>query len=211
MAAVLPTSREEHARFSPDPLRCPIAQRYFLDGPDITAVKSPIPDYPHRDCPSPIISSAPSSIPSSPDLSQLAAHHFPPSPATLSSLSLNANDEPDEESVLPPYDALDRARTDDCASECSTRSSADIQRWRRQAPAADDHYIEEEPSRHVDYLSHEWKEEDIWASWRYVTGRRSVYDNGVRLENASWRTWAKMRLELGTVSPEALNWSVPPP
>ncbi|PLB48565.1 hypothetical protein P170DRAFT_359333 [Aspergillus steynii IBT 23096] len=206
MTAVLSTSREEHARFSPDPLRCPIAQRYFLDGPDITSVKSPIPEYPQRDCPSPIISSAPSSVPSSPDLAQSTAHHIPPSPTTLSSLSLNANDEQDEESVLLSDGTIDCVQKGDCSSECSARSLADIQRWRLQTPAADDHSIEEEPSRHVDYLSHEWKEEDIWASWRYVTGRRRVYDNGVRLENASWRTWAKMRLELGTVSPEALNW-----
>jgi hypothetical protein len=29
-----------------------------------------------------------------------------------------------------------------------------------------------------------------------------------RLENASWRTWAKQRNKLKTISPETLNWSV---
>lgn len=72
--------------------------------------------------------------------------------------------------------------------------------------AVDDISVEEEPSRHVDYLSHQWPEEDIWASWRYVTGRKAIYSNGVRLENASWRTWAKVKHSLGTVAPEKLNW-----
>ncbi|PWN20008.1 hypothetical protein BCV69DRAFT_215877 [Microstroma glucosiphilum] len=30
--------------------------------------------------------------------------------------------------------------------------------------------------------------------------------NGVRLENASWRTWAKQRGNLKTINPETLNW-----
>lgn len=70
----------------------------------------------------------------------------------------------------------------------------------------DDISVEEEPSRHVDYLSHKWSEEDIWASWRYVTARKTIYSNGVRLENASWRTWAKAKYSLGTIAPETLNW-----
>ena len=70
----------------------------------------------------------------------------------------------------------------------------------------DDQEIEKEPTRHVDYLAHEWKLEDIWASWRYVVARRKVYSNSVRLENASWRTWAKAKDNLRTVSPESLNW-----
>ncbi|EPS40910.1 hypothetical protein H072_5179 [Dactylellina haptotyla CBS 200.50] len=72
--------------------------------------------------------------------------------------------------------------------------------------AIDDITLQEEPSRHVDYLSHNWKEEDIWASWRYMIGKRKVYDNAARLENASWRTWMKAKNNLKTVSPEKLNW-----
>lgn len=75
-----------------------------------------------------------------------------------------------------------------------------------EAPAADDTSLEDEPSRHVDYLSHDWKEDDIWSSWRYVIRWRSKYSNGVRLENASWRIWAKTRGKLGTISPESLHW-----
>ena len=72
----------------------------------------------------------------------------------------------------------------------------------------DDNSIENEPSRHVDYLSHDWREEDIWTSWRYVITRRNIYSNGTRLENASWRTWAKLKYGLRTVTPESLNWCV---
>ncbi|KAI9885532.1 MAG: Translation machinery-associated protein 22 [Watsoniomyces obsoletus] len=72
--------------------------------------------------------------------------------------------------------------------------------------AEDDIAVCEEPSRHVDYLSHDWTEEDIWASWRHVVSRRRVYGNVPRLENASWRTWGKIKYRLRTVSPEKLNW-----
>ena len=70
----------------------------------------------------------------------------------------------------------------------------------------DDQAIEPEPTRHVDYLAHEWKEEDIWSSWSYIVHRRKIINNSVRLENASWRTWTKAQNNLKTVSPEALNW-----
>ena len=77
---------------------------------------------------------------------------------------------------------------------------------RTQPTAGDDSAIESEPTRHVDYLSHNWKEEDIWSSWRHIVSKRNVYSNSPRLENASWRTWAKSKYRLKTVSPERLNW-----
>ncbi|KAF1931999.1 uncharacterized protein M421DRAFT_416728 [Didymella exigua CBS 183.55] len=70
----------------------------------------------------------------------------------------------------------------------------------------DDTAVRKEPSRHVDYLSYEWQEEDIWSSWRHIVEHRSVYGERSRLENASWRTWAKAQFKLKTVSPETLNW-----
>lgn len=73
----------------------------------------------------------------------------------------------------------------------------------------DDTALRKEPSHHVDYLSYEWREEDIWSSWRHIVEHRSVYGERSRLENASWRTWAKSQFKLKTVSPETLNWSVP--
>ena len=73
---------------------------------------------------------------------------------------------------------------------------------------ADDIDARQEPSRQVDYLSHEWKEEDIWSSWRHIVTRRKHYGEQSRLENASWRTWAKQKYRLRTISPETLNWLV---
>lgn len=58
----------------------------------------------------------------------------------------------------------------------------------------------------VDYLSHEWREEDVWHSWRRMTRQKNELSNGARLENASWRTWWKQRNGLQTVNPETLNW-----
>ena len=74
--------------------------------------------------------------------------------------------------------------------------------------AEDDIAIRAQPSRHVDYLSHNWREEDIWSSWKHIVARRGDYSNAARLENASWRTWMKSKNNLSTVSPETLNWFV---
>lgn len=75
-----------------------------------------------------------------------------------------------------------------------------------QQPTHDDSDVHYEPSRHVDYLSHDWKESDISSSWRYIVLRRKEVANSARLENASWRTWAKAKYNLKTVSPESVNW-----
>lgn len=187
MTVVLP--RDKNSHFSSGPMRCPTAQRYFLEDTGV-ASKSPMRD----DCPSPVASTL-SSIPPSPNFPP-ALHQFPYTPTTLSSLSLE-----DEELVLPSYDTEPAGPKKSLAEWFSHPSPRAVQN-----PAADDTSIEEEPSRHVDYLSHEWREEDIWASWRYVTARKNSYSNGVRLENASWRTWAKAKHNLGTISPETLNW-----
>lgn len=71
----------------------------------------------------------------------------------------------------------------------------------------DDTDLTAEPSRHVDYLSHQWDVSDIWKSWRYVISKRRDVANAARLENASWRTWAQRRSNLKTISPEVVNWS----
>jgi hypothetical protein len=74
--------------------------------------------------------------------------------------------------------------------------------------AEDDSVVQPLPSRHVDYLSHHWIEEDIWMSWKLIVSKRHAYANTARLENASWRAWKKLKDKLKTVSPESLNWSV---
>ena len=73
---------------------------------------------------------------------------------------------------------------------------------------ADDTALSDLPRGQVDYLSHEWREEDVWRSWRNMTRQKNEIANGMRLENASWRTWWKQRNKLKTVTPEKLNWSV---
>ena len=72
----------------------------------------------------------------------------------------------------------------------------------------DDSAVKAEPTRHVDYLSHSWKEEDLWSSWRHVVAKRKTYGEISRLENAAWRTWGKSQYGLRTVSPVELNWCV---
>ncbi|KAF9565885.1 hypothetical protein CPC08DRAFT_604178, partial [Agrocybe pediades] len=70
----------------------------------------------------------------------------------------------------------------------------------------DDSALTTLPRGQVDYLSHDWQEEDVWRSWRNMTKQKNEIANGVRLENASWRTWWKQRNKLKTISPETLNW-----
>ncbi|KAI9492023.1 hypothetical protein BDB00DRAFT_930085 [Zychaea mexicana] len=62
------------------------------------------------------------------------------------------------------------------------------------------------PEMCVDYLSYRFDEMDLAASWRVMTKQKKDIVNGLRLENASWRTWAKHKYRLSTVSPETLNW-----
>ncbi|KAF9766258.1 hypothetical protein IL306_001359 [Fusarium sp. DS 682] len=66
--------------------------------------------------------------------------------------------------------------------------------------------IDAQPWRNIDYLSHNWKEEEILLSWKYITTRRGEDPNSARLENACWRTWTKYKNNLKTVSPKTLNW-----
>ncbi|WZH40860.1 hypothetical protein QYS62_001798 [Fusarium acuminatum] len=76
----------------------------------------------------------------------------------------------------------------------------------RSEHTKDDMAVCRSPSRQVDYLTHNWREEDIWFSWRYIVMRRGVLPNSIRLENAIWRTWVKAKNNLKTISPETLNW-----
>ncbi|KAM0474586.1 hypothetical protein ACHAPX_007530 [Trichoderma viride] len=70
----------------------------------------------------------------------------------------------------------------------------------------DDTAASNRPRQNEDYLSHDWKREDIWSSWRYITSNRNQFGNSTRLENASWRNWMKVKDNLKTISPAELNW-----
>jgi len=99
------------------------------------------------------------------------------------------------------------------SSESATEQDSSESTSRPETPevadhADDDTAVTSRPSRQVDYLSHNWREEDIWTSWRYIVNRRSEVTNSARLENASWRTWMKAKNNLKTISPESLNWYV---
>lgn len=116
--------------------------------------------------------------------------------------------DPLEELEPPPspknghsYTASPDNEDDSCAT--SRPLSPDV-----RERAEDDTAVRTQPTRHVDYLSYNWTEEEIWLSWRYIVSRGKDYSNAVRLENAAWRTWLKKKNNLRTVSPETLNWYV---
>ena len=171
-----------------------------------------------------------SSAPSSPCFAQPEYSNQPSYTSTpSSSLSLEEQCNTDEEDItFPSYEDEDE---DDNAQELeqdleshtspelivshSTRSPPSDSfpttpcrpdNLDRQLIAGDDSALRREPTRHVDFLSHNWKEEDIWSSWRHVVAKRRVYSNCSRLENALWRSWTKSKYRLMTVSPEKLNW-----
>ena len=170
--------------------------------------------------------SLPSSAPSSPRLTAPEFSNQPSYTSTpSSSLSLDEQCETEEEDIVFPLyddggyyeelavveppsspespgpDVVTKSASDSALAEPAHPRNSDA-----RPTAGDDSAIENEPTRHVDYLSHSWREEDIWASWRHIMAKKKVYSNGARLENASWRTWAKSKYQLKTVSPETLNW-----
>lgn len=167
-----------------------------------------------------------SSGPSSPRTVQAdsTAPSFSSTPA--SSLSLNNyNIENDEDQIVFPsyddvgyYDHVEDLEppasprgTGGSFTVSSTSNSTSTNISRADSPepvehAEDDTAIRTQPSRHVDYLSHNWREEDIWSSWKHIVATKGQYSNSARLENASWRTWMKAKNKLRTVSPETLDW-----
>lgn len=113
-----------------------------------------------------------------------------------------------EELEPPPSPKNGHSYTASPDSEASDDTSRPLSPDILQHHAEDDTAVRAQPTRHVDYLSHSWSEEEIWLSWRYITSRRDEYANGIRLENAAWRTWLKKKNNLKTITPETLNWYV---
>lgn len=158
----------------------------------------------------------------SPSLSSSQTSSVQSTPA--SSLSLETKFDGDDSSsddeglVFPAYCAAEKYSNDsDTDAPPSSPIHTTIDPSISEAPAStpdplpiseDDTAVRPGPSQHVDYLSHDWKEEDIWSSWRHIVEHRRVYGERSRLENASWRTWAKTQFKLKTTSPESLNWWV---
>jgi hypothetical protein len=143
--------------------------------------------------------SPPPSTIEQPDNSDISP--FPPHDHTISSQTPTPEPIEDEYEEEEDYDELEddvdsSSLKPSSASAVSPHISDDI--WTERGPA---------PSRQVDYLSHDWQEPDIWSSWRYIRKEKAGYpQNAARLENASWRTWAKSKYKLKTITPETLNW-----
>ena len=146
-------------------------------------------------------------------------------PACRSSLEFRCkHDEEDEDQLQFPsyndvgyYDQTEDLglpacpRTGDSYTLSLTSSSTPTNVSQPESPdqhAADDTAVRKQPLRHVDYLSYNWREEDIWLTRKHIISERKAYGNSVRLENASWRTWTKSRNKLETVSAESLSWFV---
>lgn len=175
--------------------------------------------YPSR-LPSSDSSSATSSPTIAPEFSAQQSHSSTP----FSSFSLNGNGCEDDDNYFPSYDsggyyeqtpfpepqaAVEQVQIEPIELARPYPSASALSRSYLYDPVqttGDDMAVRTEPTRHVDYLSHTWREEDMWASWRHVVARRKLYSNSRRLENASWRTWGKFKFRLPTTSPETLNW-----
>lgn len=73
--------------------------------------------------------------------------------------------------------------------------------------AQDDIYIKREVStQSVDFLTYDWKGDELMASWRHAASTRCEFENRERLANASWRTWSKVYYKTKEVPPSSLNW-----
>lgn len=223
MAVVL--NSEENSYFSSGPLRRSHSQPKFMTQPSYSSTPTRSKSSSTFNIHSPS-NSASSSVNSSPRTlpADSSAPSFSSTPASSLSLDANCDDENDEDQIaFPSYDDVGyygqaedlepppSPRTGDSytVSPTSASTSTDASRSDSPAPvehAEDDTAVRIQPSRHVDYLSHNWKEEDIWSSWKHIVSKRGAYNNSARLENASWRTWTKAKNKLKTVSPETLNW-----
>ncbi|KAJ5195526.1 uncharacterized protein N7498_008964 [Penicillium cinerascens] len=71
----------------------------------------------------------------------------------------------------------------------------------------DEEALEEKPLINVDYLSHVWREEDIWVTRRFVLREKSALKNSIRLENALWRTWTQCQQQLNIVPSDRVDWA----
>lgn len=153
-------------------------------------------------------------------------HSTPPSSLSLNPIDFAIEDEENflptyegksfvkDDGQLPPPGTPDELNLNSVPATPDDETETDMSESDPESilnPTSDDIAVKEEPTRQVDYLSHDWREEDIWSSWKHIVSRRKVYGQRSRLENASWRTWAKQKHKLKTVSPETLNWYCDPP
>ncbi|KAM3087464.1 protein phosphatase regulator [Clarireedia jacksonii] len=224
MAVVL--NSEENDYFSSSPLRRSHSQSSFVTQNSSFAKSLSRPSTAKY---KPMISpsnSITSTAPSSPRTlhADSSAPSYSSTPASSLSLDVRCDGDDEEDHIsFPTYDDVGyfdqiedldpppSPHTGDSYTVSSTSNSTSTNISRPGSPeihehAEDDTAVRAQPSRHVDYLSHNWREEDIWSSWKHIVSQRGNYSNSARLENASWRTWMKSKNKLRTVSPETLNW-----
>jgi hypothetical protein len=152
--------------------------------------------------------------------SDSTAPSFPSTPASSLSLDTCSEDDEDDDDqiVFPSYEDVGYyGLIEDLDSPASPRTgnSSDTASTIISRPDSpeivehceDDSAVHIAPSRHVDYLSHHWREEDIWASWKYVVSRGKTYSNSARLENALWRALEKARSNGRSASQRAITGS----
>ncbi|KAK2759037.1 hypothetical protein FQN54_003136 [Arachnomyces sp. PD_36] len=201
---------------SPDCARTPT--KSFSRGNTPIDLKTPEARYYEADGSSSLSSSTVSSAPTSPEITYTS---FPLPSSEFTAFALGPCDE-DDDLGLPSFDGEDyfsQGKELDpptsVVSDTQPTSSPETPTFQEQQEidqsnipktAGDDNSIEIEPTSQVDYLSHEWKEEEVWASWRYVTSKKERFRDAVRLENASWRAWSKYKNNLKIVTPESLRW-----
>lgn len=212
MAEVLAPENQQY--FAPSSLRrSPPSSTFLVGSPNsLAGFQHPYSEHRQSETISSSSSSCPPSLHSSHvDLPQAASLISTPSTA----FSLESSSESDEELSFPSYDddtSSDHSDDEDRPiSSKTSEPSGESNTTPTNTPefllqSEDDTAVRDKPTRHVDYLSHDWQEEDIWASWRHIVSQRKVYGEQSRLENASWRTWAKQKHRLKTIPPEKLNW-----
>lgn len=76
--------------------------------------------------------------------------------------------------------------------------------------SSNDHLITEFA---IDYFQYQFDEIEIHNCWKIIHNANSYENDNIplstdidRLENISWRKWAKMKFELEEVPPEMVNW-----
>lgn len=65
----------------------------------------------------------------------------------------------------------------------------------------------------IDYFQYNFEEIELHNCWKIIHNANSINNSNIplstdidRLENISWRKWAKMKFELDEVKPEMVNW-----
>ncbi|KAK4507873.1 hypothetical protein PRZ48_001608 [Zasmidium cellare] len=177
---------------------------------------------PHADHQERLSGKAPSSLPPSAASSFETISSASSRYSTLDSFdsSVESNLSLDTDLDFPNYDDVPfggghgsrPAYGEDSSEEPPESTSTDTTQSDSPLPTptvADDTAVRNDPSRQVDFLSHEWREEDIWASWRHIVSqRKTLYGERSRLKESDV-TWLYGPLKTASSYPITQNVSEP--